>query len=122
MTTRLLLPHEWPRLAGTLLDTIWPTLDPRWADVFVVERNGQIEATALLMPILHVECVSSSGVAAGRALWRALIVQARARGVRSVWGAAVDAPMQRLLTRHAVSVPGSHFLMPIQESSRCLQS
>lgn len=123
MTSRTLPPEEWPRLQGTLFDTIWTTFDPAWAEVIVVESGGRIVASVALLNILHAECLSvAGGLAAGRALWIALSDRVRERGGRAVWAAADDTPMHRLLMRHAQPVAGHHFLLSVKEQSPCLQS
>jgi hypothetical protein len=112
MTTRLLPPAEWPRLSETLLATIWPTLNPRYAEVIVVEADGAILGSVALLQVLHAECLSLNGSpAVARALWKALRDRVRHAGGLAVWGAAIEEPMQRLLTRHAEPIPGAHFLV-----------
>ena len=113
MTTRILPPAEWPRLEGTLLEGVWPTLRPDYAEVIVVERDGAIVGGMVLLTTLHAECLFTDGAAVSRALWRALCDRVHAAGGAAVWGAAVDAPMRRLLRRHADPIPGDHFLMRV---------
>ena len=110
MRARVLPPEEWPRLDETLIP--WRTLRRRFTEVIVVERDGAIVASVALLTTLHAECVSNTGGSgAMRALWSALRARVRAAGGQAVWTAAVDAPMRRLLTRHADGIPGEHFLM-----------
>lgn len=114
MTTRVLPPAEWPRLDGTLLETIWPTLNPAYAEVIVVERDGAIVGGVALLTTLHAECLfAAGGPSIARALWTALRDRVHAAGGAAVWGAALEAPMQRLLARHAAPIPGTHFLVRV---------
>jgi hypothetical protein len=115
MTTRVLPPEEWPRLEGTLLASVWPTFNPQFAEVIVVEdQAGAIVGSVALLTVLHAECLSITGQAGvARALWKALGERVAAAGGTAVWGAALEAPMQRLLTRHAEAIPGDHFVVRV---------
>ena len=57
LTTRTLPPHEWPRLAGTEAETVWPALHADHAEILVVEDGDRIVGTWVLMRMAHVECV-----------------------------------------------------------------
>lgn len=112
--SRVLPQDEWPRLDETLLQSIWRMLDPRYAEVIVIEQNGAIVGSVALLTTVHAECLSSNGTTSvGRALWSALRDRARAGGARAVWGAAMDERMRRLLRHHAEPIPGEHFLVRI---------
>jgi len=54
-TTRVLPPSEWPKLAGTLLETVWPSLDPDIDVVLVIERDGTIVGCTSFLPRWHLE-------------------------------------------------------------------
>lgn len=109
MTARVLPVEEWGKLAGTDLDGL--PLDPRFAEVLVVEQDGAIVGSLALLTTLHAECLSVQGVAATRALWKLLRERVQAAGGTAVWGAALAANMHRLLTRHGEVIPGDHFLL-----------
>lgn len=114
MTARVLPPNEWIRLNGTLLETVWPSLNPAFVEIIVVEDDGIICGSVALMSVLHAECISASdGLGVRRALWAALGDRVRASGGHSVWAAAVDAPMTQILSRHAEPVPGEHFILSV---------
>lgn len=114
MTSRILPPEEWPRLDDTLLASVWRTMRPECSEVIVVEQDGVIVASVALLLTLHAECLSvTGGPGVARALWTALRARVRATGAEAVWGAAVEAPMQRLLMRHAEPIPGEHFLVRV---------
>ena len=114
MTTRVLPPEEWHRLDDTLLASVWRTFTPAFTEVVVVERDGAIVGSVALFTALHAECLSvTGGTGVARALWTALRARVVAAGGQAVWGAAVEAPMRRLLTRHAEPIPGDHFLVRV---------
>ena len=85
MTTRILPPEEYSRLAGTEAATVWPQLTAA-ARVVVVEQDGQILGCHILQPVLHAECLwihpdhRGKTSAPGR-LWRAV-----QRAVRDEFG------------------------------------
>lgn len=110
---RVLPVEEWSRLDSTLLATVWRQMNPAHAEVLVVERDGDIVASGVLLTALHAECVSSSGVSAGRAFWTLLRARVGEAGGKAVWGAAVDEPMRSLLERHGEPIPGDHFLVRV---------
>lgn len=115
MTTRILPPQEWPRLASTLLASVWQSMNPAFCEVIVVEDGGEIVGSVALMNVLHAECISSDGrVSVTRALWDALGARVRQTGGTAVWAAAIDAPMDRILARHAEPIPGQHFLLAVE--------
>ncbi len=119
MTARILPPEEWPRLAGTEAETIWPQLTSA-ARVVVVEQDGQIIGCHLLQPVLHAECLwvhpdhrGRSSVA--RRLWRA--VQQAVRDEFGVTWFATDACSDdvRALLAHvgAVKLESDHYMVPV---------
>lgn len=112
MTARVLPQAEWRRLDATLLASVWRTLDPRYAEVIVVEQEGAIVGSVALLTTLHAECLSlSGGTGVARALWSALQERVHAAGGSAVWGAALEDPMRALLHHHAEPIPGEHFLV-----------
>ena len=114
MTSRVLPAEEWARLDGTLLESVWRTMNPAWSEVIVVERDGAIVGCVALMNVLHAECAQTGGDAGVmRALWTALRQRVGEMGLPAVWAAAIDEPMRSLLQRHAESIPGDHFLLRV---------
>lgn len=119
MSTRLLPADEWPRLAGTALEPLWPTLNPETCRIIVVERDGQIVGHHVLMTVLHAECLWIHPDHRGRAsvarrLWGAVRAEAHAYGASGVMTTAMDDVVRGLLTHvDAVRVPGDHYLVPI---------
>ena len=114
MTSRVLPVDEWDRLDGTLLASVWRSLKPDHAEVIVVEQGGEIVACVALISMLHAECCEiTGGPGVARALWRGLRERVHAAGGQAVWAAAVEEPMQRLLTRHGAPIPGDHCLLRV---------
>ena len=112
MISRVLPVDEWGRLDETLLESAWRSLKPDHAEVIVVEQDGEIVACVALVSMLHAECCEiTGGPGVARALWTQLRARVRAAGGQAVWTAAVEEPMQRLLTRHGAPIPGNHFLL-----------
>lgn len=111
MTTRVLPPDEWPRLAGTDLETVWPNLDPHHACVVVVEQDQEIVACVSVLRQVVLEClwVAPSHRAKSRLGWRVL---QRALQVGKWLGAkvvftlpATDALMDQVLRLGGVRLP-----------------
>jgi len=123
MTSRILPPEEWPRLAGTEAETIWPLLSPETARVLVIEQDAEIVGCWLLYPLLHAECVWIAPAHRGRgAVARRLLALmrrvAQSLGWRTVITAACSDEVRRLLDHlGAVPIPGTHHAIPIGERS-----
>jgi hypothetical protein len=123
-TTRVLPPSEYPKLAGTEAETIWPLLTEA-AQVLVVERGEQIVGCWVLMPVLHAECLwiapeARRSGAVGRRLWTAMRAAVTGAGSHAVMTAAVSDEVRALLDKvGATRVPGDHFIMPFQEPKTC---
>jgi len=119
MTTRMLPPEEWPRLAGTEAETVWPRLDPARAQVLVVEASGTIIGCWVLLSVVHAECLwiaptHRKHTAVARRLWSAMRRAAQTMGVSVVATAAVSDEVRRLLDHvGAVKVPADHYAMKV---------
>lgn len=117
MTVRSLPADEWHRLAETEARDVWPKLDPMYAKVIVVENDGQIIASHVLVPVWHLECLwvhpdhrRRAGVL--RRLWRGVVETLRGMGIPAVATAACSDDVRRLLTHvHAEPLVGDHFLV-----------
>lgn len=127
MTTRILPPAEWPRLAGTEAAALWPLLDPAKAQIVVVEVDGAIVATHTLMWVLHAECLWVHPAWRGRLrvlrrLWATVQAVARAMGAQTLATAACDDGVRALLARaHAQPLAGEHFVVTVQGEPTCQQ-
>lgn len=113
MTSRLLPPDEWHRLDETLMQSIWRDFDPAYAEVIVVESDGEIVGSVALLSTIHAECCESHGTAVGRMLWNALSARVKELGGSAVWGSAIDDPMKSILIAHGEPIPGEHFLVRV---------
>jgi len=119
MTSRILPSEEWPRLAGTEAESVWPHFDPARVQVLVVEQDGAIVGTWVLMNVLHAECLwiapSHRGLASvARRLWTLMQRTARTLGVPAVATAALSDDVRGLLEHvGATKVPGDHYAMRI---------
>lgn len=117
MTTRILPPDEWPRLAGTEADQVWAHLDPSTAQVLVVEDDGVIVGCWILMQMYHVECLWVSPDhrqqgAVQRRLWTGMQRQAEAVGATVVQTAAVSDQVRDLLDHvRAQKIPGDAYAL-----------
>lgn len=104
ITSRVLPEDEWPRLAGTELETVWPHLDPSSACIRVVEDGGRIVGHAVLFSAWHLESAWIApeyrrGVRVGRRLLSGVRADLRARHVREVLMMAMGDVGRRLCQR-----------------------
>lgn len=119
MTSRILPPKEWPKLEGTEAGAIWPHLDPARSQVLVVEADGAIVGTWVLMSVVHAECLWIADAHRGKAsvarrLWTAMRRTAREMGVPIVATAALSDDVRTLLEHvGATKVPGDHYAMRV---------
>lgn len=120
MNSRILPPEEWPRLAGTEAEAVWPTLDPEHARVVVVEDEGEIVATWTVMRIVHVECLwvkpSHRGVfGVTKRLLRGMRDAASAWGARNVVTGSASAHVTDLIRRFGgMPMPCESFVLPVE--------
>lgn len=119
MTTRILPVEEWPRLAGTELGSVWPMLDPKRAQIIVVEDAGRIVGTWALMWQMHVEGLwchpdFRKGTAVGRRLLATMHEQAERAGAGAVITGAVSDEVRALLVKAgATKIPGDSYAIPV---------
>ncbi len=122
MTTRMLPPSEWGRLAGSELADVADVIAPASTSVLVVEDDaGQIVGCWALVTILHAEGLwihpdhrGRTGVA--RRLWAGMRRLVTDRGVRAVVTASMNPVITHLL-EHAGArpVPGTAYVLPFRE-------
>lgn len=121
MTTRLLPRSEWPRLAGTEVDPVWTRL-PEHAEVLVIEDDGRIVGTLVLVSLLHAECLWIAPAyrqrpSVMRRLLSGMWDTARARGARSLWSGSLSETTTRILQRlGGQEIPGRSFAFPVKEA------
>lgn len=119
MTTRMLPPEEWDRLTGTEVESIVPGLVPEHTQVIVVEQDGAIVGTWVLLRLVHVECLwiapahRRKASVAGRLL-RAIVEAAQRWGTRSVWTGSLSPEVTSMIQRlGGIAIPGEHFAIPV---------
>ena len=119
MTTRVLPVEEWPRLAGTELETIWPIVDPRLAHMLVVEDGPEVVGCWALLTLAHVEglWIAPAHRHRGRVFARLIAgmrALARAEGFRAVGTAADTDTVRALLVKAgAHRVPGESYVLQV---------
>ena len=117
--TRVLPPEEWPRLAGTEAETLWPHLVPSQSRVLVVEQGAAIVGVWVLMQLVHAECVwiapRHRGVGSvARRLLAFMRTQARAWGARTVLAGTTDPAVGDLIAKlHGAKLPGEAYVIPL---------
>lgn len=115
MTHRVLPRTEYPKLAGTELETVWPVL-PEDALVLVVEDGAEIVACWALLTVRHVEGLWIAPAHRGKgSVARRLLAGMRTLvGVRPVVTAAMTDEIRGLLDRIAAQkLPGDHYVMTL---------
>ena len=122
MRARILDQAEWPRLAGTEAETLWPHL-PASASVVVVEDEGRIVGCHVLMLVLHAECLwvhpdYRKRTRVAWRLWQAVKDAAKSRfGADGVQTAALSDEVRGLLAKvGGVPLPGDHYMVSFQEA------
>lgn len=129
MTSRILPPEEWDRLAGTELAAIVAAArrQRHRLVVLVVEDDaGTIIGCWSLFQTWHAEGLwvapSHRGKASvGRRLLAMLYKCGRALDVPGVYTAAQTPDVERMLDRCATLLPGVHYMMPLHEEDTCLR-
>ena len=120
MTTRILPVDEWPKLAGTELERVWPVLSPDDARIVVVEdANGQIVGCWAAIRYVHAEGVwihpthrGKSSVA--RRLMRGLRAAASEFGATAVMTTACTADVADLVAHfRGAKLPGDHYAVSL---------
>ena len=120
MTSRILPPDEWEKLAGTEAEALWPHLDPDNSRVLVVEDGDRIVATWTALRVVHLECVwidpeyrGAFGVV--KRLLRGVREIAKGWGARTVVTSAMTDQVRALAkSLHGTPLPGEHYVMPME--------
>lgn len=122
MTTRLLPPEEWGRLASTELGAVLEHLDPARAAVLVVEADGVIVGCWGFLRVVHLEglWIAEAHRRRGRVarrLWRGMLEAVRGWGERAVMTSALSPEVEDLARRiGGVELPGKHFTIGVESS------
>lgn len=118
MTHRVLPPHEWPRLAGTELEAVYPYLNPDHADVVVVEDEGRVVGCWAFVRVFHADGAwihpDQRGGMVAQYLLRGIAALARLHGSDRVVATAESDDVAHLLQRlGGEQLPGAHFVLPV---------
>lgn len=119
MTSRILPQNEWPRLAGTEAESVWPYLDPSRSWVVVVEDDGEIVGCHVLAYVLHAECLwvhpdHRGKASVARRLWATVRKIAQAVGAPTLATAARNETVRELLEHiGAIHLDGEHYSIPL---------
>lgn len=121
MTTRVLRPEEYWRLAGTEAAALGRFLTDA-ARVVVVEDHGAIVGCHVLQPILHAEGLwiapeYRKKVAVGRRLWSGVQREVREHfGVKWFATGCASETVKRFLDRLGAKKLPDHYMVPVEES------
>jgi hypothetical protein len=120
MTTRILPPEEWARLAGTEAEPLVSVLDPVETRVLVVEDGAEVVGCWVLLRLVHAECVwiAPAHRTRGRVaayLLSGMRAMARLWGARTVITASVSPDVDALIGKlGGQELPGRHFALPVE--------
>lgn len=116
MTSRWLMPDEWPKVAHTELGPALALLNPALTRILVVEDGDEIVGCWALMPMMHAEGLwiapahRGKGAVLGR-LWKALTGQARRMNLATVLTSSMSEDVTAILeARGAKPFPASYVL------------
>lgn len=119
MTSRILPPAEWARLAGTEAGEIAPRLPRDSASILVVEEDGAIVATWALITMVHAEGLWIAPSHRGRfgvvkRLLSGMRAMAHSLGAPAVQTAAISTEVADFIRRLGGSpLPGQAFVLPM---------
>jgi hypothetical protein len=126
MTTRILPPDEWSRLAHTEAGPALAYLDPAESRIVVVEDSDRIVGCWAVLRLVHVEGLwidpaYRKGSSVARRLFQATWRIVRAWAPRWVMTAAVTDDVKALLREHvgAVAIPGEMFVVAVNGAETC---
>lgn len=118
MTSRILPPDEWPKLAGTELEAVWPVLNAD-ATVLVVEDEGRIVGCWAILTYVHVEGLwiapaYRKQASVGRRLWFGMLAAVRRLGADRVITGAMTQDVRDLITSAGGALlPGDQYVLAI---------
>jgi hypothetical protein len=117
---RILPPEEWPRLAGTEAETVWPRLNPENTQILVVEEDGRVVACWAFLRVVHAECLwvaptHRGAFSVARRLLRGLREIAAGWGVEKVITGSVSPQVTGLIRQvGGVPLPCESFVLPAE--------
>jgi hypothetical protein len=124
MIARVLPPEEWPRLAGTEAEHVWPVLNPENAEIRVVEEDGEIVGVWCGLRMMHAECFWIAPKYRGsyrviKGLWNGLCETAKRWGVSRMETASMDPHVSDMIQRWGGErVTWEAFIVPIAREKR----
>jgi hypothetical protein len=124
-TTRVLPPDEYPRLAGTEAEGLWPLLPPDSRVIVIEDPDGRIIGCWTLFRPLHAECLwvapaHRKGSSVFRRLLCGMFTQASAMDAKAVVTASRSDEVTRLLRNFgADELPGRHYTLTIPQRFVC---
>lgn len=126
MTTRLLPPEEWGKLAGRDIAALFPLVAADDLQVVVVEDGDRIVACWAAVRIVHFEGVWIDPAYRHRPsvikrLVRETFTAARRWADKWAMTAAADEDVRRLITKHlgGVAVPSDQYIVPLSGEHVC---
>lgn len=125
MTTRILPPEEWVRLAETDIPSILPYTRAEDVQIVVVEDKDRIVGAWAVLRVVHLEGVwiapeyRKRGTVAARLLAATMKVARQWAGRWAMTAAETD-DIRRLIEKHlgGVRVPGDIYVVPMEETCR----
>lgn len=119
LSTRELPSAEWPKLAGTELEAVWPILTPEAKVIVVEDEAGAIVGCWALMQFWHAEGVwiapaYQKRTSVARRLWLGMRGLAAQAGVARVITAAADDQIVALLDKHGIKLPAQEYVLCLQ--------
>ena len=119
MTSRILPPEEWHRLAGTAMEGIAERLRPDAGAILVLEEDGAIVATWALITMVHAEGLWIAPSHRGHAGLVRRLLRAM-RELAAEWGCAAvqtgsvsDDVTSFILRLGGTMLPGHMFILPM---------
>ncbi len=119
LSSRILPPEEWERLAGTEAQDLWPHLKPENAEIHVVEDEGRIVGVWCGLRMMHAECFWIAPEYRGQfgvimRLWRGLVETAKRWGVSRMETASMNPHVSDMIRRWGgVPVTWEAYIVPI---------
>jgi N-acetylglutamate synthase-like GNAT family acetyltransferase len=121
MTTRILPPDEWHRLANTEVEHVWPLLNPEQSQILAIEQDGEIVGTLVMVTFVHAECLwihpdHRKGFGVMRRLLDGMWDTAKVLGARRLWSGSLSETTTHILHRlGGQEIPGRSFVFPVRE-------
>ena len=118
MRSRILPREEWDRLEVTKLTPIFPDFRPEDTEVVVVEEDGEIIASAIVLRVVHLESLwispKKTNSMAGKHLWRGVVESAKKwAGPIAMAQTGVNKVCRILEKLGGVKLPADSYVVPL---------